>query len=74
MKTFLVPDAWNAFEGINFVAAVEELDFLDFSDAACGVELLGLELVVVLPGFQKLFEESAVGDAHVFPDFEFSLI
>ena len=39
--------------------------------AARVVELLGLELVVILPGFQEAFQKGAVRDADFGPDFEF---
>jgi hypothetical protein len=69
-----MPSARNAFQGVNFVAAVEELDLFHFSHAVSILKLLGFEFVMVLPGFQELFQKRAISDAHVRPGFELGLI
>jgi hypothetical protein len=74
VKAFFVPSARNAFQSVNFVAAVEELDLFDPGDAVSILKLLGFEFVVVLPGFQELFQKRAIGDAHVRPRLELGLI
>ena len=38
------------------------------------LKLLGLEFIVVLPGFEKAFEEGAVRDADFRSDFEFHFV
>src|SRR5579862_3596366 len=73
-QTFLMPYARNAFERVDFVAAVKEGDFFHFCHAAREVELLGLEFIVVLPGFEEAFQESAIRDPYFGPDLKFDVV
>ena len=73
-QTFLVPDAWYSFEGVYLVAAVEELDTLHLGNVAGVFDLLRLEFVVILAGFEKALQESAVRDAHLGPNFKIGFV
>jgi len=73
-QTFLVPDARNSFEGINLVAAVEELDILYLGNPPGVFDLLGLQLVVILASLKKFLQECAVRDANLGPDFELGFV
>jgi hypothetical protein len=53
---------------------MKEIDRLHLGDAIGVLELLGFELIVVLPLFEKAFEEGAVGDANFGADFEFGVV
>ena len=73
-QTFLVPDARYSFEGVNLIAAVEELDVLDLGNLPRVFDLLGLQFVVILASLEKALQESAVRDANLGPDFELGFI
>ncbi len=66
-QTFFVPDAGHAFERVDFVSAVEELDGFHFGDAAGVFELLRLEFVVILTGLEERIQKGAVRDADFRP-------
>src|SRR5260370_36761339 len=73
-QTFLVPHTRDAFQGVNLVTAVKKFDGLHFRGAPGKFELLGLELIVILPGLEEFLEERAVRDAHFAADFELRLV
>src|SRR5580698_5736755 len=73
-ETFLVPHAGDALQRVNLVAAGEEIHGLHFGNFAGEGELLGLQFVVILAGFQKGLEESAVGDFHFAAHFKFGVV
>jgi hypothetical protein len=49
---------------------VEKIDGLHLGDTARVSQLLGLKLVMVLPGFKEILQEDAIRDANFGPYFE----
>jgi hypothetical protein len=73
-QALLVPHSGYAFERIDFIAAMEELDVLHFGHCARMIELLGLEFVVVLPFFHEFLKERAIRHADLRSHFELRLV
>jgi hypothetical protein len=73
-QAFLMPDAWNSFEGVNLIAAVEELDVLDLGNLPRVFDLLGFQFVMILTGLEKVLQERAVRDANLGPNFKLGFV
>jgi hypothetical protein len=61
-KTDLVPDAWNTFQRVEFIAAMIEGDTRHARDNSRKRELLWLERVVQLPSPDEVFEPRTFND------------
>jgi hypothetical protein len=62
-KALFVPDARDAVQLVENVAAMIEADLFDLSDLAGVRQLIWVQFVVVLPGALKLCEQPRVRDA-----------
>src|SRR5277367_4139015 len=74
LQALFVPHPGNPFQGVDLGAASEEIHFLHFGGAPGIFDLLRLELVVILPGLQKILEERAVRDPDLAADCKFRLV
>ena len=63
-QTLGVPNAWNPFQLLKLVPSMIKADRVDFRDLVGVVQLLGLQLVVIFPVAQKLFQRRARCNSH----------
>jgi len=74
LQALFVPHAWNSRQSVNFIAAGKEIYFFYRGGTPGEFELLRFELIVVLAGLEKFFEEGAVRDANFAADLKFRFI
>src|SRR5271168_1094349 len=73
-QALLVPDSGYAFERVDFIAAMEELDVLHFDHGAGMFQLLRFEIVVILAFLHEFLKERAIRYADLRSHFELRLV